>query len=674
MTSLRFTIDAGALALALLVPFNHLHAQEPDTVPPDTVFQIDALIVTGQRQTTTVGGASAVVVTPDSLPVKPVASLEDAFRAMPFVLVRQNSRGMAEISVRGSESRQVAVLMDGVPLTLGWDHRTDPSIIPLIGAQGIGFVRGLSSILGGPNVLGGVIEVDVAHAPYDGHRRTSVRAVAGMDDVGGRSIGATIASPVSMGGGELLVRAGAGYNDRPGVALAGDVEDASAEDGLRTNTDLEKLDGFAAMRWRGGGAWGALSATGYTSRRGVPPELHVAEPRLWRYPEESRVVAAFSAGTGHRETPWGKGDLETSIGLNLGRQEIESYATLAYDQVAETESGDERTLTVRLLGDHTLGRNGEVKAAATYADVSYGETLDGAVHNDYRQRLWSLASELAWRFPAETRVSAGVTLDGADTPETGGKPPLGTLTAPGVRFGFSTLALRPGLRLHASASDRARFPALRELYSGALGRFDPNPDLEPERLFAAETGLTFKRPGIELQGVGFHHRLRDAVVRTTTPEGLYRRVNRDEIRSTGIELLAGATLGGTILSGDLVVQRVTGQDPTVPESESQPEHMPEVRAGLDVDAALPGRFRALATVDYTGEQYCVHPDLGTNVQLDPSTRVDLGVRRTWVVGQEALVRRVRTTVSLDNVADAAVYDQCGMPQPGRMLRVGIEVF
>ena len=32
--------------------------------------------------------------------------------------------------------------------------------------------------------------------------------------------------------------------------------------------------------------------------RGVAPELHVAEPRFWRYPNQSRVLGILSAGTG----------------------------------------------------------------------------------------------------------------------------------------------------------------------------------------------------------------------------------------------------------------------------------------------------------------------------------------------------------------------------------------
>jgi iron complex outermembrane receptor protein len=661
----------GAVLTFLALP---LPAQQPDTVRADTVYTVEGVVVTGKRRIVTTGGASAVVVLPDSLSLRPVSTMEDALRELPFVLVRQNSRGMAEISVRGSESRQVAVLLDGVPLTLAWDHRTDPAVIPLMGVQSLSLVRGLPSVLNGPNVLGGVVEVDVGRGAdlLDAH--DELRATAGLDDAGYRAVGASARMVREMVSGRFIARGGAGFRTRDGFALPAGLADAGDRAGRRTNSDVEEWTGFGALRWQDAGdRWVSLSASGYRAERGVPPELHLATPRLWRYPEEWQAVAAFSAGTGHQRTWWGEGDLEAAIGINVGQQDIEAFRSLAYDEVVATESGDDRTLTLRLLGDHTLGSRGELRAAATYADINHTEILGAAERNEYRQRLWSLGSEVAWRLPASTRLSTGVALDGADTPESGGKPPLGTLTAWGARLGMSTLALHPDLQLHASLSSRARFPALRELYSGALGRFEPNPGLVPERLNAAEVGATLRRPGVEIQATLFQHLLTDAVVRISTPERKFRRINRDEIRSSGVEMLLGATLGGAELQGDLMLQSVRVNDPASGTGPVRPEHMPEFRAGLDLEVPLPLALRGMASVQHTGKQFCVHPDLGRDVDLEASTRFDAGMRRSWNLGG-GFWRAIRATAALDNLADAAVFDQCGMPQPGRTFRLGIEIF
>jgi hypothetical protein len=47
---------------------------------------------------------------------------------------------------------------------------------------------------------------------------------------------------------------------------------------------------------------------------------------------------------------------------------------------------------------------------------------------------------------------------------------------------------------------------------------------------------------------------------------------------------------------------------------------------------------------------------------------DLAIERNFFLSSGVL-RSLRALVSLDNVANATVFDQCGLPQPGRTLRV-----
>jgi iron complex outermembrane receptor protein len=669
---------AYALGAAVLpAPLFAQERPEPagaDTARADSVaIALEGLVVRVGRPTATAGGASALEVRLDSMRVGPAPTLDQVLRAMPLVQVRANSRGEMQLSLRGAESRQVAVLLDGVPLTLGWDHRTDLSIVPVAAAQAVTLHRGLPSVLHGPNVLGGVVEVGVARGeggPLELVTPASLQGSLGIDHLGARALAATAARPVEVGAGSLLVRGGIGYRERGGVAVPGEIESTAGDgDGRRLNSDLRQFDGFLALRYRSArGAWLSAASSGYHAERGVPPEMHTAEPRFWRYPEASRIVAAISGGTGQRATPWGEGDLEASIGIDLGRTEIESYDGPFFTTIDGTEDADDRTLTFRLLGDHTLGERGELRAAATFADVRHDEVLDGGAPMAYRQRIWSVGGEVAWRLaPAAaggwlsaTRLTAGIAYDGADTPETGDKPPLDRLGAWGGRVGIHSVVADGAVMLHAGVSRRARFPSLRELYSGALGRFAPNPSLRPEELVAAEAGATARVGRVELQAVGFHQRLSDVIVRASTGDGRFRRENRDEMRSTGIEILTGWPLGPTGVVADLTLQRVRLLDPTASGGTRRPEYQPSVAGRLDWTVPLPLGARADAGVVYTGRQWCVHPDLDTDVAIDPTTRVDLGLGRSW--------RRVDATLAVDNVADGAIYDQCGLPQPGRTLR------
>src|SRR5687768_2849715 len=137
----RLSAAIVAAAPVLLAVATPAAAQvRPDSLRRDTISTIPPVVVRGLRAPAVVGGTGAVIAEIDSLRLPAAPVLDQALRELPFVLVRRNSRGEMELSVRGSDSRQAAVLVDGVPLTLGWDHRADPSLVPLAGAERITLV------------------------------------------------------------------------------------------------------------------------------------------------------------------------------------------------------------------------------------------------------------------------------------------------------------------------------------------------------------------------------------------------------------------------------------------------------------------------------------------------------------------------------------------------------
>ena len=381
-----------------------------------------------------------------------------------------------------------------------------------------------------------------------------------------------------------------------------------------------------------------------------------------------------AAGTGERNSPLGgRGDVELSVGADLGHTEIDQFDSPAYSAIAGEEDSNDRNLTLRLRADQTVGRGGEVRAGFTYADINHDEVLTPGGAAEYRQQLWSGALELHWTLPrlgAGTRFSAGAALDGASTPESGDKPPLDALTAWGARAGF-TSALSDRLAVHGGASLRSRFPSLRELYSGALGRFEPNPNLEPERLLALEAGVSVSSFNAEVQAVAFHHALDDAIVRIAVPNRRFQRVNRDRQAGTGLELLAGMRAGDFTLSGDVVLQRTELNDKSTG-AELEPEYQPEVIAGLGAAGPLPLAARFDVRARHTGPQSCINPDDGSLERLRSARRVDTEVSRQWSL-RRRWTSSLEMAVGVDNLTDEVIFDQCGLPQPGRTFRIQLRV-
>jgi iron complex outermembrane receptor protein len=649
-------------------------AQQADTA----VFRVGEIIVQAARPLTTTGGASAIELKLDSLRMRAAPTLEQVLRQIPLVQVRINSRGEAQFSLRGSgsDARQVAVIVDGIPLNLGWDHRADLSVLPTTAAQTLTVARGLPSLLYGPNVLGGVVEIGVARGFGELSPR-GLRFDAGADHTGATGLAAALALPVLKDRAKWLLRSGAGYRQRSDTPLPGDVTQpfAEAADDRLLNTDLDHIDGFASVSFRPvSGWWADASLSAYRAERGIAAEMHITSPRFWRYPQTSRVFSVLAGGTGERSSPLGGvGDVEVSLGVDMGHTEIDQFSSSSFTTVADEEDSDDQNVTLRMRADQTVGKNGELRAGFTYADINHDEVLTPGVAASYRQQLWSGALELQWHARAlgsGTRVSLGTAVDGAMTPESGDKPPLEDLTAWGARAGFTSV-LSAAVLLHGGASIRSRFPSLRELYSGALGRFEPNPNLRPEQLTAVEVGASVRLGKGELQAVAFHHALDHAIVRIAVPDRRFQRVNRDRQAGTGLELLSALRVQEFAFSADVVIQNTELTDESTG-AESEPEYQPDVIAGLGLAGPLPMASRFDLRTRYTGRQSCVNPDSGEEQRLRSSTRMDAEVSRRWLL-RGSWTSALEVAVGADNLTDEAIYDQCGLPQPGRTFRFQLRV-
>ena len=88
-------------------------------------------------------------------------------------------------------------------------------------------------------------------------------------------------------------------------------------------------------------------------------------------------------------------------------------------------------------------------------------------------------------------------------------------------------------------------------------------------------------------------------------------------------------------------------------------------------AGVSGRTEA----EYTGPQFCQHPDTGEDVELKGGTWLNAVLSKVFrFQSRSGVVQRLEATVSADNLADTALYDQCGLPRAGRLFRLQLRVF
>jgi iron complex outermembrane receptor protein len=645
--------------------------QAPDTLP----VPLPGLRISVERLATEAGGAARLVVPLDSVSPSIASSAEDVLRATPLIRIRRNARGQAQPFLRGGDDRQVAVLVDGVPVTLGYDHRADLSVLPVSGARSLALTRGPALLAFGPNVTLGAIEIDIGGASPGAPPPPPLRVATVGTLPRGLRLEAQGGDRIALRSRSLDVRGGASFVDRRGDAVSDGAEQSpwlEGPDGLRLASDLRRRAGFLSARL-GGPSLGWVGVTGLANdgNRGIEPETHVEAPRLWRYPDESGQMLLGSAGTPLISTRLGELSASVHGGLRTSNLEIEEFTSVAYDSVGRTERWDDRTETLRGVVRLRPSPSTFLRLAGTTSSTRHLEAVDERPEQRYRQRLWGGSLEASWAVRA-VELDLGFALDAADTPASGDKPSLDRQETWGARVGIAWSA-RPGLRVHAAAARRARFPSLRELYAGPLARFEPNPDLAPERLAAVEGGATWTGSRGRLQVVAFHRDLADGIVRVTLPGSRpprFQRQNLDLVRSTGVELLVDGAVGRVDVRADATLQRVRGSEDGV---DRDVDYAPAFAGSFAVGTALPWDVRGEAVARWESEQTCRSSDTPARGEFSSDPALDLELRRGFRLASAGLPAFVEGMVRIDNVTDAVVLDQCGLPRPGRTLSIGFRV-
>ena len=199
------------------------------------------------------------------------ATVGEAIATFPGVVVRRDDLGGAErISIRGSPSDGVLVLLDGAPLNDPLTGEADLSRVPLASVRDIILHRGAASARFGSRARAGAIEIRSA-----GHSET--RFEVGGGSLGERIFRVGLTGPEAVGlsaGGELSRAHGQFGFDGPSELGGGRFQ--------RKNADHERYAGWIAAETVGDRADLRLRLSGDRVERGLPgvgygPTVHARQ-------------------------------------------------------------------------------------------------------------------------------------------------------------------------------------------------------------------------------------------------------------------------------------------------------------------------------------------------------------------------------------------------------------
>jgi outer membrane cobalamin receptor len=623
--------------------------------PRDSIpnYVLDPVVIEGEAWGLPGEGApvAASVVTSAVLARCGVLRLADALGGVPGVRVaRFGAPGsFAAVSVRGTRSDQVLVLVDGRRLTTAQGGGVDLGAVDVATLERIEVVRGGASALYGADALGGVINL-VTRPLSGGAGGTALRLEGG-------SFG-TIA-------GALRHERTAGTSGR--LWLKGH--------GLRTAGDYRYRDRGSETERRNAGARASGTSAGLlfpvapsarftldggieASDQEVPGTVEFPTPHAHR--DDRRASAAAELILLNRPA----GATRMVVEAHQHRQR-RSYRDPDYgiaDRHVNSSTGIELKLDRSLAPEHAE----DLESPATRRLLTSGFELQ-------RDALTSTTDG------DRERRSAGLYLRGqlAGGPLAGGK----LLLAPAVRLDTqndlppllsSRLALGvdlpAGYNLRLSAGRSYHPPSFDDLFfpdtGGALG----NPDLEPERAFEVELGLgrAFGQRAT-LATHGFRQEIDDLIQWAPGPDGRWRPHNVGKAILRGIELegrTAVRVLGlagdaDLALSLDLLDARNRTGEPNV-DGRRLP-YRPAITGRFELAAPLSERLRLIAAWQGVGRSF-VTP---SNTKSVPGHGlIDL-------TAELVLTGRLLGSVAALNLADIQAADVRDYPLPGREWRAAL---
>jgi vitamin B12 transporter len=495
------------LALALAAPFAFA-----DPVPETVVVTATR---TPQRADQVI--ADTTVVTSEEITRAGAGSVADVLsRQRGIEIVRNGGPGTStSVFLRGANSNQVVVLVDGVRIGSSTTGAASWNAIPLSAIDHIEIVYGPLSSLYGADAIGGVVQIFTKKS----EGQPAISASLGGGTYGTNQTGAS-------------VHGSNGTDHRIDYAIGASHEESG---------------GFSATR---PGAYGYNpDADGYSRNSAdgrvtlqLAPDHEIGAQFL-----KSRLRAQYDGGSAPYDT--------RSV------QDLDSYAVFLNDRfLPNWRSSVQAARSNDSLGSYaSAAPSGTSRIATRQDEFTWQNTVDiGAdtlqlLYGHRKEDVLSSSSAALTRSRITNSVAASYDMRRGshllDISARNDRSEYGAKTTGAVGYGYE---FSKDLRATASVGTSFRAPTFNELYYPGYGL----PTNKPEKGRNAEAGLRYQVAGVELQANYYRNRLTDMIV-TATPcpsrtGSCAYNVNRAMLE--GLTMSAETRLGGFDLRANVDLQ------------------------------------------------------------------------------------------------------------------------
>jgi len=536
-----------ALILLPLLGFSQQNNPAPaDSVKTSNVFMLGEVIVTSHQNKDTLNR-----VTSKAMESQNKMDVSRALNMLPGVtLTASGPRNESMVSIRGFDLRQVPVYMDGIPVYVPYDGYVDLARFTTFDLAAIDVSKGFSSVLYGPNSLGGAINL-ISRKPskkleYDG----SLGMINSNGYKGNINIGSNL--------GKFYLQGGFSYLDRNSTRMSSGFAAMKNEDGgerdnsYRTDQKISFKIGWTPNKK-------SEYALGYINQQGEKgnpvyggsdtKNSLLNNPRFWQWPVWNKESYYFISNSSLDA----KNSLKTRIYYDKFKNTLNSYDDKTYSTQTKGYAFQS------LYDDYTYGGNVEYntqllpkndfKIAVHFKEDVHRENNLGEPVRHFIDNTILVGIEDVFKISDKLTVIPGASYNirkniqaqdyASATKTISNYPDADASDAYNAQVGVF-YQLNQDQKLGATVSQKTRFATIKDRYSYRMGTAIPNPDLKPETALNYEVNYTsrfFEK--LTFQTALFYSTITDAILSVSNVQpGKSQMQNFGKAEYRGIEAQA----------------------------------------------------------------------------------------------------------------------------------------
>ena len=587
-------------------------------------------------------------------------------------LTASGVRNESMVTVRGFDLRQIPVYMDGIPVYIPYDGYVDLARFTTFDLSVIDVSKGFSSILYGPNSLGGAINL-ISRKPY---QKNEMDGSVGMINTNSYKGNINFGSNL----GQFYIQGGYSYLHRDSYKLSSKykpTENGSGktrENSYRTDQKVNFKIGwtpsdqheyvFAYINQQG--EKGTPIYSGKDSLNSL-----MTRARYWQWPNWDKETYYFLSKTKIDN----KNSLKTKLYYDIFKNSLFSYDDATYSTMTRPYAFKSRNNAYTYGGGVEYGTTivpkNNLKLALDYKSDVHKDYNEGEPERRFEDNMITVGLENIYSvsdkfviipgFGYSTRKNIQAEDYNSSTNTISDFAKAKASKAYNAQLGLFYY-LKNNQKIGASVSQKTRFATIKDRYSYRMGTAIPNPDLKPET--AANFELNYEGKHLNkfsFQMALFYSRITDAILNINNVEpGKSQIQNGGRAEFMGVEtgvkydILTNLLLGANYT----YIERNNLTDPTLHFID-----VPNSKVFSYIQYEPKNQIRMMASAEYNSSRYST--SYGT--QTPSFTLVNALVSsKVW--------KHIRLEAGVDNIFDTNYSLVEGYPEEGRSFFVTLRFF